>query len=167
MLQDLCSSTAVKFTEAANLPKTGLNAEHLQEAQMIGKFLRSVITGVLPSGATFPSNLIIDPQKLVNMWNTVSDVSLPRIGAVVNDVSGWTAPLTPNDRWFEVNGSYAYRTGMSLLPGDMNGMKGRFFQLKQAQSLVKVFNPNLVLAGQGDENAAKIILGTSQKVRRI
>jgi chitinase len=167
MLQNLCSSTAVKFTEAANLPKTGLNAEHLQEAQMIGIFLKSCITGVLPSGATFPSNLIIDPQKLVNIWNTAYDVSLPRIGAVVNDVSGWTAPLTPNDRWFEVIGSYAYRTGMSLLQQDMNGMKGRFFGLIQAQSMVRVFNPNLVRAGQGNEDAAKILLEASQRVRRI
>jgi chitinase len=167
MLQDVCSSTAVTFTKAADLPTTGLNAEHLQEAQMIGIFLKSAITGVLPSGATIPSYLIIDAQKLANIWNTAYDVSLPRIGAIVTDVSGWAAPLTPNDRWFEVIGSYAYRTGMSLLPGDMNGLKGRFFGLIQAQSLNSVFKPALVSASQGSEAAAKILLGTNQKVRRI
>jgi len=134
---------------------------------MIGKFLKSAVTGVLPSGATFPSNLIIDPQKLVNIWNTAYDVSLPRIGAIVTDVSGWTAPVTPNDRWFEVIGSYAYRTRMSLLPGDRNGLKGCFFGLIQAQSLDNVFKPALVSAGQGSEAAAKIILRTNRKVRRI
>jgi hypothetical protein len=37
---------------------------------------------------------------------------------------------------------------MCLLPGDINGPKGRFFALKQAQSLVKVFQPALVSASQ-------------------
>jgi len=134
---------------------------------MIRKFLKSAITGVLQSGATFPRKLIIDPQKLVNIWNTAYDVSLPRIGAIVTDVSSWTAPVTPNDRWFEAIGYYAYRTGMSLLPGDMNGLKGPFFGLIQAQSLNDIFEPVLVGAGQGSEAAAKIILGTDQNVRRI
>ncbi|KAF4224513.1 hypothetical protein CNMCM8980_007536 [Aspergillus fumigatiaffinis] len=57
------------------------------------------------------------------LGNKLYDVSLPQIGAIVTDVKGWTKPLTPNDRIFEVLGSYAYRGGMSLLPRDMDGFK--------------------------------------------
>ncbi|RFU24952.1 hypothetical protein B7463_g11383, partial [Scytalidium lignicola] len=131
---------------------------------MIKKFLIAALTGVLPSGATFPSKLIIDPVKLANIWNAAYDVSLPRIGAIITDTPSWTPPLTPNDRWYEIIGSIAYRTGMSLLQADMNGVKGRFFGLKNVQNLRTVFNPLLTAASQGDVNAAKVILGMNQQV---
>jgi hypothetical protein len=57
------------------------------------------------------------------LGNKLYDVSLPQIGAIVTDVKGFVQPLTPNDRIFEVLGSYAYRGGMSLLPKGMDGFK--------------------------------------------
>lgn len=86
---------------------------------MIPQFLKTSLSGVLPTGAQLKA-ATIDPQKLLNGWNKIYDVSFERIGSQVTDVKGWTAPVTPNDRIFEVIGSYAYRVGFSMLQGDMN-----------------------------------------------
>lgn len=86
---------------------------------MIPRFLKTSLSGVLPSGAELKATTI-DPQKLLDGWNKIYDVSFERIGSQVTDVKGWTAPVTPNDRIFEVIGSYAYCVGFSMLQGDMN-----------------------------------------------
>lgn len=79
------------------------------------------------------------------------------------NLPSWTPPLSPNDRWFEIIGSTAYRTRMSLLPGDMNVMKGRMFGMLQVQDLAMKFTPALAKAASGSLTDAKYILGTNQK----
>ncbi|KAK2766602.1 hypothetical protein FQN53_006662 [Emmonsiellopsis sp. PD_33] len=161
MLKDTCESTAVQFVKLSDLPRTGFQAEHLQEIQMVGKFLKTAVTGYLPSGAKLKAQ-VVDPQKLLDTWHKVYDVDLPRIGAVVSDVKDWTAPLTPNDRVFEIIGSYAYRTGMSLLPGDMNLIKKNIVNGNQPMAPA-AFNKALNLVAKGDMEAAKLIAGKLQK----
>ncbi|KAK2803673.1 hypothetical protein FQN50_006889 [Emmonsiellopsis sp. PD_5] len=161
MLKDTCESTAVQFVKLSDLPKTGFQAEHLQEIQMIGKFLKTAVTGYLPSGAKLKAQ-VVDPQKLLDTWNKAYDVTLPRIGAVVSDVKDWTPPKTPNDRVFEIIGSYAYRTGMSLLPGDMNLIKKNIVNGNQPMAPA-AFTKALNLVAKGDMDAAKLIAGKMQK----
>lgn len=129
---------------------------------MIKRFLQTAITGYLPSGAKMKS-AIIDPQKLVGGWNKVYDVTLPRIGAIVSDQASWTPPLTPNDRIFEIIGSYAYRTGMSILPRDMNYIKKNLVGGAQPMAL-STFNTALRNVAKGDMEAAKLVAGKIQKV---
>lgn len=129
---------------------------------MIPRFLATAITGYLPSGNVMKAAKL-DPQKLLDGWNKAYDVTLPRIGAIVSDVSGWTAPVTPNDRIFEIIGSYAYRTGMSFLPKDMNLVKRDILRQFAPMSMTN-FKSYLAQAANGDEVAAKKIAGSLQKV---
>lgn len=106
----------------------------------------------------------LDPLKLVNGWNKLYDVSLPQIGAIVTDVKGWTKPLTPNDRIFEVLGSYAYRGGMSLLPRDMNGLKKNIIVGHMPMQLTRFRAYLKAAANDGNEEAVKKMLEVLQKV---
>jgi chitinase len=130
---------------------------------MIHRFLTTALSGILPSGAKMKA-ATLDPLKLVNGWNKLYDVSLPQIGAIVTDVKGWTKPLTPNERIFEVLGSYAYRGGMSLLPRDMNGFKRNIIIGNMPMDLVKFRGHLKDAADNGNEEAVKKMLGVLQKV---
>ncbi|KAM5451181.1 putative chitinase [Microsporum audouinii] len=128
MAQDLCTTTTVKLTALSDIAKTGNHADHLQEAQMIPRLLKTAVTGILPSGATLKAAKL-DPVKVYAAWNKEYDVSLPLIGPdLTGTINNWARPLTPNDRIFEVIGSYAYRKGMALLEGEMNRIKGNIFR---------------------------------------
>ncbi|KAF9888672.1 hypothetical protein FE257_008430 [Aspergillus nanangensis] len=161
MLSDTCDTTAVQFIKAADLPRSGMQAEHYQEFQMIPAFLRTALTGYLPSGERLHS-AVLDPKALLANWNKAYDTTLPRIGDLVTDVKGWAAPLTPNDRIFEILGSYAYRASMSLLPGDMNLIKMNVMRQFRPMS-ANNFATYLSDAIKGDEEAAKKILDVLRK----
>ncbi|KAJ6142824.1 bacteriodes thetaiotaomicron symbiotic chitinase [Penicillium samsonianum] len=165
MLQDVCSSTAVQLTKYADLPKKGSHAEHMMELNMIPKFLVTTLSGVLPNGNLMKAAKI-DPANLLAGWNKVYDVSLPLAGQLVTDVKGWAAPMTPNDRVFEILGSYAYRTGMSFLEAEMNIIKMTLWMDKNPMA-IGVFNDHLkTIAGatsKSPEDAAKKLLGVLQK----
>ncbi|KAL2368872.1 hypothetical protein RJ035_003742 [Blastomyces gilchristii] len=161
MLKDVCGSTAVQYVKLSDLPMKGFHAEHLQEIQMVKRFLQTAVTGYLPSGAKMKS-VTIDPQKLLDGWNKLYDVTLPRIGAIVSDKPDWTPPLTPNDRVFEIIGSYAYRTGMSILPRDMNYIKKNLVGGAQPMA-ISTFNTALRDVAKGDMEAAKLVAGKLQK----
>ncbi|KAI1840789.1 hypothetical protein JX266_012996 [Neoarthrinium moseri] len=122
LLKDSCMSTAMQYTPAAGLPKTGYNLEHVREVNMISAFVSSLVSGKKVSGKAMTQ--LFNPMDILNGWNKVYDVTLPRIGEVVTDTGGllypFTEPLTPNDRIFEAIGSYAYRTGLSFLRKDIN-----------------------------------------------
>jgi chitinase len=128
---------------------------------MIPQFLETAVTGILPTGKQLKA-MVLDPQKLLNGWNKIYDVSLPRIGDVVKDVKGWIAPVTPNDRIFEIIGSYAYRTGMTLLPGDMNLLKRNIMAGHNLKDITKM-NKAINEAMGGNVNGAKVALGVLQK----
>lgn len=131
--------------------------------KMVPQWLTTAITGILPSGKTMQAAKI-DPQRLIDLWNKVYSVSLPRIGAEVNDVSGLVDPVTPNDRIFTVIGSYAYRTGMTFIPKDMNLIKRDILGGNNPQAIAK-FNKYLkAVVDNGDLVAAKKIIGSLQKV---
>lgn len=55
----------------------------------------------------------LDPMTVYNDWDKVYDISLPRIGLAVRDAPDYTLPVAPN-------GSYAYREGVTFLPGTLN-----------------------------------------------
>lgn len=93
---------------------------------MVKQFLQSWLSGKLPGGLDLKVPKV-DPYKLLSGWNQKYDVSLPLAGVKVTDFKDWAAALTPNDRIFEIFGSYSYRTGMSVLEGDLNLAKMRIF----------------------------------------
>ncbi|EFX06695.1 chitinase [Grosmannia clavigera kw1407] len=123
------------------------------QVQMIPRFLLSTLLGQLPTGA--PMKTKVNIQALVQGWNKEFDVSLPRIGSIVTDVKSWTKPLTPNDRVFEVIGSYAYRTGMSVLQGSVNQVKGNLMGLENPVDL-KRLSANLAKIASGAPEAEKL-----------
>jgi chitinase len=118
LLKDTCSSTAVKFIPQGSLPKIGFQAEHMREINMFDKFLNSLLTGVKYSGEAMTNKF--DPNAIAAGWNKLYPASLPRIGSIVKDAKDYTIPLTFNDRIYEIIGSYAYRTGLSFVPGTLN-----------------------------------------------
>ncbi|KAL3429986.1 hypothetical protein BDV09DRAFT_31381 [Aspergillus tetrazonus] len=128
MASDVCSSTAIKFHKFADLPSEKWSIEHMQEFQMIKKFLITGLTGNLPSGKKMKAALL-DPYTLLSTWNKDYDVSLDRIGDLVTDVADRRAPQTPNERVMEVLGSLAYRTGLTLVPNSLNGVKAALWGL--------------------------------------
>ncbi|GAM41997.1 hypothetical protein TCE0_043r15580 [Talaromyces pinophilus] len=130
--------------------------------QMIPQFLKTSLSGVLPTGAQLKA-ATIDPQKLLNGWNKIYDVSFERIGSQVTDVKGWMAPVTPNDRIFEIIGSYAYRVGFSMLQGDMNRYK-RLILSNQNPKDPGVINKMIDAAMAGNIKGAKETLGVLQKI---
>ncbi|KAJ5360513.1 bacteriodes thetaiotaomicron symbiotic chitinase variant 3 [Penicillium concentricum] len=97
-------------------------ADQTIELNMILKFLVTTLSGDFPDGNLMKAAKI-DLANFLARWNKVYDVSLPLVGQLVTDVKGWAAPMTPNDRVFEILGSYAYRTGMSILEAEMNIIK--------------------------------------------
>ncbi|KAK4113357.1 hypothetical protein N656DRAFT_767708 [Canariomyces notabilis] len=82
---------------------------------MIDSFVGSLLSGKLFSGVDIKNKL--DPIAVINGWNKVYDVSLPQIRLAVRDAADYTPPVTPNDHIFETIGSYAYREGLTYLPG--------------------------------------------------
>ncbi|OJJ42141.1 hypothetical protein ASPZODRAFT_20739 [Penicilliopsis zonata CBS 506.65] len=161
MGKDVCSATIVSFVKKEDILETGWNAEHLQEIQMVGQLIKTAVTGTLPSGKTMQSS-ILDAVKLINGWNKVYDTTLPRIGALVTDVAGWTPPVTPNDRIFEVIGSFAYRTGISFVERDINSAKLNLVKGYNVMALRR-FKGFLDAVNLGNETAAKVIATTLQK----
>ncbi|KAM7215378.1 hypothetical protein V8F06_009239 [Rhypophila decipiens] len=161
LLKDTCGSTAMKFIPAAELPKTGFQLEHLREVNMIDSFVRSLLSGKLFSGIDMKNKL--DPLEVYNGWNKVYDVSLPQIGVVVRDAAGYTPPLTPNDRIYETIASYAYREGVTFLPGPLNLLKRTLMMGNSPLGAISNFRVLLdQVATRGDEVALKKVLGSMQ-----
>nr|KAI0406599.1 hypothetical protein F4802DRAFT_556676 [Xylaria palmicola] len=162
MLKDTCAATGIKYIPCVSLPTKGFQLEHIREVNMITKFVESMITGYKFSGE--PMTTKFDPLDILNGWNQKYPVSLPRIGAIVKDATEFVEPLTPNDRIYEIIGSYAYRGGLSFLPGDMNLLK---------RTLLAGNNPLGGLSGwktlvnnigkSGDIVSAEKLIGTMQK----
>ncbi|KAG8165716.1 hypothetical protein KVR01_004268 [Diaporthe batatas] len=162
MASDLCDSISVKFIAFKDLPSKGFNAEHMQEIKMVPQWLTTALTGVLPSGKKMQA-AVIDPQKLIDLWNKDYSVSLPKIGVEVNDVKNLIDPITPNDRIFTIIGAFAYRIGMTFIPADMNLIKRDILGGNNPQAIGK-FNKNLkAVVNSGDMDAAKMIIGPLQK----
>ncbi|RDW83598.1 glycoside hydrolase family 18 protein [Aspergillus mulundensis] len=154
-----CSSTAMQFVKLADIAtragRAKWSAEHMQEFQMIPMFLRNAISGVLPSGAIMKAGKL-DPYIFMTTWRAPYDVSLPQIGELVTDLASWAPPLTPNDRIFEVMGSAAYRTGMTLVPKGLNGVKASLFGLKDPVGYEN-FETLMEGTAAGDSEQAKLL----------
>ncbi|UNI22105.1 Chitinase [Purpureocillium takamizusanense] len=151
----------MKFIPAAELPKKGFQLEHLREVNMIDSFVRSLLSGKLFSGVDMKNKL--DPMAVYNGWNKVYDVSLPRIGLAVRDAAHYTLPVTPNDRIFETIGSYAYREGVTFLPGPLNVLKRTLMMGNSPLGRAEHFETLLrKVASKGDEITLKQVLGAMQ-----
>ncbi|KAI0863675.1 hypothetical protein F4860DRAFT_521760 [Xylaria cubensis] len=162
MLKDTCAATGIKFIPRVNLPSKGFALEHMREVDMIAQFVESLITGIKKSGE--PMETLFNPLDIVNGWNQVYKVSLPRIGAIVRDAKGFVEPVTPNDRIYETIGSYAYRGGLSFLPHDMNLLKRTILAGKKP--LGKFENWEILVnkvGSTGDTVSAQKLVGTMQK----
>lgn len=129
---------------------------------MIPQFLETALNGVLPGGKAMKAAKLA-PDKLIAGWNKVYSVTLPTIGEVVTDVQGWVKPLTPNERVFEILGSYAYRTDMSFVEKQINLIKKSLFAGANPMAAQR-FKKLLEAVSKGDQNSAKMILGNLQKV---
>ncbi|KAI0200144.1 hypothetical protein F4808DRAFT_461010 [Astrocystis sublimbata] len=117
---------------------------------MMVNFVRSLLSGKLFSNIDMKNKL--DPIAVLKGWNKADDVSLPRIGAVVRDARDYTLPLTPNDRVYETIGSYAYREGVSFLPGQLNLLKRTLMMGNSPLGSITKFQGLLgAIASQGDE----------------
>ncbi|KAG5951737.1 hypothetical protein E4U53_002386 [Claviceps sorghi] len=160
LARDACSSTALKFVSAVEFARTGWQVEHIWEIQTKYMFLISLLTGKLVSGASMITKL--DPLAVALGWNKPYDVSLPRIGSIVRDAKDYTMPLTPNDRSFEVIGSYAYRRGMSFLPGPINIHKRTLMGLNSPLGNIRAFTLLLNQIAGGDEKALLKVLTAMQ-----
>ncbi|KAJ5462318.1 hypothetical protein N7530_010523 [Penicillium desertorum] len=160
--KDVCSATGIQLINAADLPKTGMHAEHIQGFNIVARFLETTLSGKLPGGLDLKAPTL-DAYKLLAGWHKTYDVSLPLAGVKVTDVKGWAAGITPNDRIFEIFGSYSYRTGMSLLGADMNLMKMAIFTGHRTMGIGK-FEEWIAEAADGKLHGAKMILGKVQKV---
>ncbi|KAK8109874.1 hypothetical protein PG999_008011 [Apiospora kogelbergensis] len=128
---------------------------------MIDSFVRSLLSGKLFSGAGMVHKL--DPIAVYNGWNKVYDIDLPRIGVAVHDTASYVLPVTPNDRIFETIGSYAYREGVSFLPGPLNLLKRTLMMGNSPLGTINNFR-NLLnqIANSGDEAVLEKVLGTMQ-----
>lgn len=159
LLKETCGSTAMKFIPAAQLSKTGFELEHLREVNMMDNFVRSLLSGKLFSGADM--TIKFDPMAVYHGWNKVYDVSLPLIGVAVRDAPAYTLPVTPNDRIFETIGSYAYREGVSFLPGPLNLVKRTLMMGNSPLGSVSRFR-NLLgeVASRGDKEALQKVLNS-------
>uniref|UniRef100_A0A0N7HV81 chitinase n=1 Tax=Hypocrella siamensis TaxID=696354 RepID=A0A0N7HV81_9HYPO len=161
LLRDTCSSTAMKFIPAAEFPKKGFQLEHVREINMIYSFVKSLLSGKLFSGADMKNKL--DPLAVYKGWNKVYDVSLPQIGRVIRDAADYTRPVTPNDRIFETIGSYAYREGVTFLPGPLNLIKRTLMEGKSPLGSPQNFEKLLGRVSRlGDEENMKIVLTAMQ-----
>lgn len=161
LLKDTCGSTAMKFIPALELPKTGFQLEHLREVNMIDSFVKSLLSGKLFSGTDMTNKL--DPLAVYNGWNKVYDVSLPQIGLAVRDAVDYTLPVTPNDRIYETIGSYAYREGVTFLPGPLNLLKRTLMMGNSPLGTVSKFSTLLAdVASKGGEAEMKKVLGSMQ-----
>lgn len=129
---------------------------------MIPRFLQTLVSGILPGGGKLKAD-VLDPSKLLAGWHKAYDVSLPLAGVKVTDVKGWVAANTPNDRILEIFGSYSYRTGMSLLDGEMNLIKKNIFMGHRTMGIGQ-FEDWIVEVSDGKLIGAKMILGNIQKV---
>lgn len=164
LLKDQCASTALKYIPEVSLPKTGFQMEHMREVNMLDQFAQSLITGFKVSGEKMKHTF--DPLAVVAGWNKYYDVSLPQIGAAVKDAIDYTTPRSFNDRAFETIGSYAYRAGVSFVPGPLNLAK-KVVLMRQSPlganpaNFVTLVNK---VASAGDEVALKKLLGSMQLV---
>lgn len=127
---------------------------------MVEEFLKSAITGTLPTGLRMKAPKF-DPQKLIENWHKPYDVSLPRIGETVKEVANWVAPLTPNERIFEIFGSYAFRSGMTLLQGSLNLVKGKIFKGDSPMNIEKygIFQNHLKAVAADTLYSSQVIAG--------
>lgn len=89
------------------------------------------------------------PNKLIAGWNKVYSATLPTIGEVVTDAQGWVKPLTPNERVFEILGSYVYRIDMSFVEKQINLIKKDIFAGKNPMA-VRRFQNLLEAVSKGD-----------------
>lgn len=161
LLKDACGSTAMKFIPAAELPKKGFHLEHLREINMLYEFVESLLSGKLYSGTDMKNKL--DPMAVYKGWNKAYDVSLPLIGQAVHDAADYTLPVTPHDRIFETVGSYAYREGVTFLPGTLNLVKRTLMMGNSPLGKPSMFNSLLYkVASDGDEEKMKKVLGAMQ-----
>jgi chitinase len=129
---------------------------------LLPEFLKTALSGVLPGGQ-FMKAATLGPLNFMAGWDKLYDVSLPLAGELITDVDGWVRPLTPNQRVFEIFGSYAYRTGMSYLDGKMNLLKKQIFMGHQIIG-DKLWRDNIKLVNAGDIKGAKVIMGKLQQV---
>ncbi|KAG6021479.1 hypothetical protein E4U19_005696 [Claviceps sp. Clav32 group G5] len=153
LLKETCSSTAVKFISAVDLPTKGFQLEHLREVNTLNNFVRSLL-----------QQNKLDPMAVYRGWNKAYTVSLPLIGVAVRDRADYTFPTTLNDRIFETIGSYAYREGVSFLPGSLNLLK-RTLMMRNIPlgKNGKMFHNLLdAIARTRDEASLKKLLATMQ-----
>ncbi|KAI8949280.1 hypothetical protein F4801DRAFT_580518 [Xylaria longipes] len=163
MLKDTCAATGIKYIPRVNLPTKGFQLEHMREVNMISKFVESLITGIKYSGE--PIKTLFDSLDIVNGWNQVYKVSLPRIGAIVRDAKYFIEQVTPNDRIFEIIGSYAHKGGLYFLPGDMNLLKRTI--LARNNPLGSLTNWKSLannVGNTGDTVSTEKLIGTLQKI---
>ncbi|KAG6045483.1 hypothetical protein E4U39_002349 [Claviceps sp. Clav50 group G5] len=155
LLKETCSSTAVKFISAVDLPTKGFQLEHLREVNTLNNFVRSLLSGKLFSGL---------PMQAAEQARSHGPLSLPLIGVAVRDRADYTFPTTPNDRIFETIGSYAYREGVSFLPGSLNLLKRTLMMgnIPLGKNGKMFHNLLDAIARTGDEASLKKLLATMQ-----
>lgn len=129
---------------------------------MVKQFLESWLSRKLPNGLDLKVPAV-DPYKLLSGWHQKYDLSLPLAGVEVTDVKGWAAALTPNDRIFEIFGSYSYRTGMSVLERELNLAKMRIF-LGHRTMGDEPWKKAIVQAAAGHMGGATKVLGNIKEV---
>ncbi|KAK4442801.1 glycoside hydrolase [Podospora aff. communis PSN243] len=149
---------------AEECARTGIKAEHIQEFNIIPCFIQTAVSGRLPSGALTKAPKL-DPSRLWAVWHQAypEDAGLAPIGVDLSKFNkGWKVATTLNDRIFAILGSDEYRTGMTLLPGDLNLLKRTMFLLQNPMGAT--FTKELQQAmAHSNEAAAKAIANTMRK----
>ncbi|KAK0669896.1 bacteriodes thetaiotaomicron symbiotic chitinase [Cercophora samala] len=158
MAKDLCAGTVATWYRPEVLPKLlgklRDDAEHLRDFSMVPAWARKG----LELGK-------LNPQVLLDIWHKPypANIHLPQLGVIVNDVKGWTAPVTPNDRIFTIMGSIAYRAGISVLPNDMNKIKMALVLGNNPMAPARFHDEMGKVLLNADIKAAHTILGVMQK----
>lgn len=120
-----------------------------KQLQYVQELLRTMGTGLLPSGARTTRGPI-PPQDIRNTWNNaLLPTTLPRAGR--------SALLrTPNDYFFDRFGSQGNRAPMVLADRIMNQFKGRIFDGVDPQSR-REFDDNLRDVVGGGDRVAQLL----------
>lgn len=126
--KNICVNAAVSRLDAIAIRNTGfptgleMENDHAIEIQIVKAFVKTCLTGVLPS-KRLTATAAIDYIKFHFAWNGQVMASLPPIGNRL--------PETMNDRFYEIIGSDVNTDPFYYLPSSMNNAKGKLFKLER------------------------------------
>lgn len=116
-----CSECDTIDHDIDGLDMSDFVTEHVLELQTVARFIRSAVSGQLPSGATMTVGTV-SVGFFVSTWATPNTLrNLPRVGL-------GTSPTNLNDRVFEALGSSSNREDFIICEKQLNAFKGKLFK---------------------------------------